>query len=114
MHELSVTQSVLDIVLQQADKSHAKKIARIQLVIGDQSGIVDDSVRFCFELISQGTLAEGAALDFRRIATRFRCRACGTEFCPNDQDWLCPSCQATAGEIVAGREFYLESIEIEE
>jgi len=113
MHELAVTQNVLDIVLREAEKAKAKQIKSIQLVIGDLSGIVDDSVRFYFDFISQDTLAQGAVLSFRRIATRFRCRACGTEFSPQDQDWCCPFCGAPAGEVIAGQEFYIESIEVE-
>lgn len=113
MHELAVTESTLEIALKEAEKANARRITRIQLVIGDLSGIVDDSVRFYFDFISQDTLAQDALLSFRRIATRFRCRACGTEFAPQDQDWVCLSCGAAAGEIIAGREFYIESIEVE-
>jgi hydrogenase nickel incorporation protein HypA/HybF len=113
MHELSVTQSVLDIALREAEKNEAKRIGKIRLVIGDLAGIVDDSVSFYFDLISRGSIAEGATLEFRRVAPRFRCRQCGTGFSPQDRDWRCPSCGAQGGEVVAGRDFYLESIEIE-
>ena len=113
MHELAVTQNILDIALEEAEKANAKRITNIQMVVGSFSGIVDDSVRFYFDFISQNTLAEGAGLTFRRIATRFRCRACGTEFSPQDHDWTCPSCRALGGEVIAGREFFIEGIEIE-
>ena len=113
MHELAVTQSILDIALSEAEKANAKRITSISLVIGDFAGIVDDSVQFYFDFISQDTLAQNATLSFCRIAARFRCRVCGTEFAPQDQDWSCPSCGAAGGEVIAGREFYIESIEIE-
>jgi len=113
MHELAVTQSILNIALQEAEKAQATRITDIRLVMGSFCGIVDDSVRFYFDFISQDTLAEGASLSFRRVATRFRCRACGAEFSPEDQDWTCPSCGAVGGEVVAGREFYIEGIEVE-
>jgi len=113
MHELAVTQSILDIALSEAEKANAKQITTIALVIGEFAGIVDDSVQFYFDFISQDTLAQNATLSFCRIAARFRCRVCGTEFAPQDQDWGCPSCGAAAGEVIAGREFYIESIEIE-
>ena len=113
MHELAITQNVLEIVLREAEKAHAEQVKSIQLVIGDLAGIVDDSVQFYFDFISQDTPARGATLSFRRITTRFRCRACGTEFTPEGQDWCCPSCSSPGGEVVAGREFYIESIEVE-
>ena len=113
MHELAVTQSILDIVVKEAEKANASRITDVRLVIGDFAAIVDDSVRFYFDFVSQGTLAEGSTLSFRRIAARLRCRVCSTEFAPQDQDWNCPSCGAVAGEVIAGREFYIEDIEVE-
>ncbi len=113
MHELSVTQSMLDLALEYAGRASAKRIPHINLVIGELSGIVDESVQFYFDFVSKGTLAEGAQLAFERQPARFRCRACGHEFALQDGNWACPACQALGGEFIAGREFYMESIEVE-
>jgi hydrogenase nickel incorporation protein HypA/HybF len=59
-------------------------------------------------------MAEGAELAFRLVPVRLRCRACGVEFEPEDIDWRCPTCDAYAGEVLAGREFYVDNIEIDE
>lgn len=113
MHELAVTQNVLQIALEHAGRAGAKRVQRINLVIGALSGIVDDSIQFYFDFVSQGTPAEGAQLSFERVPARFRCRACGQEFEFQDDNWACPACQALGGEIIAGREFYMDSIEVE-
>jgi len=113
VHELSVTQSVLDLALEYAERAGAQRITRINLVVGELSGIVNESVQFYFDFVSKGTLAEGAQLAFERQSARFRCRACGHEFVLQDGKWACPVCQAQGGEIIAGREFHMESIEVE-
>lgn len=112
MHELSITQSMLEVVLEHAQKASAKSVVRIDLRIGRMSGIVDESIQFYFDFISRNTLAEGARLVFHHIPVRFCCRSCGTEFEPGERDWLCPECGATGGRIVAGREMSVGSIEV--
>lgn len=114
MHELTVTQSILEIGLRHAGRAGARRILAIHLVIGDLTGFVDDSIQFYFDFLSRNTLAEGARLRFERIAPRIRCRACETEYAPPDSRlWACPICGTLGGEIVAGREFSVASIEIE-
>ena len=113
MHEMAVTQGMLSIALEHATKAGAKRITHINLVIGEMSGIVDDSVQFYFDFISKGTLAEGATLCFERVPARFRCHACQTTFSPEIRQWNCPECGELALDIVAGKEFYVDSIEIE-
>jgi len=113
VHELAVTQHVLDVVLRHAGASAASRVTRVELVIGDMTSFVDDSIEFCFDALSAGTIAEGAELVFRRVPVKIRCRDCGAEFVPASADWTCPVCGAYAGEVIAGQELYVDSIEIE-
>jgi hydrogenase nickel incorporation protein HypA/HybF len=114
MHELAVTQRILEIALEHAHQAGAQRIGAIHLVVGDLSSIVDDSVQFYFDYLTPGTIAEGARLTFQRIPPRCRCRECGTEFAPEPGIlWQCPACGAWGGEVLQGREFYIESIEVE-
>jgi len=112
MHEMAVTQSILRIVTEHAGKAQATQVTDIHLVIGELTSFIDDSIQFYFDILAPGTLAEGAALHFRRIKTRFRCRQCHTEFEPENRNWTCPACGAMGGDVIAGKEFYVESIEI--
>ncbi len=114
MHELAVTQSILDIALRHAEQAGAQSIEAINLVIGDLTGFVDDSIQFYFEFLSQDTIAQGATLHFERVPARVRCPQCGAEYIPsNTRLWTCPECDALGGEIIAGREFSVTSIEVD-
>jgi len=113
MHEMAITQSILDIVLRHAARAGADRILAINLVIGELTGFVDDSIQFYFDFLSRDTPAEGARLAFERIAPQARCRACGAQYPPPDSRlWTCPECGALGGDLVAGREFSVASIEI--
>jgi hydrogenase nickel incorporation protein HypA/HybF len=114
MHEMAVTQSILDIALRHAREASALRILAINLVIGELTGFVDQSIQFYFDFVSKDTLAQGAQLRFERVAVRVQCHACGAEYLPPDSRlWTCPACGGLGGAIIAGREFSVASIEIE-
>jgi hydrogenase nickel incorporation protein HypA/HybF len=104
---------MLALALEKATEAKAAKIIRINLVVGELSGVVGDCVQFYFDHISKNTIAEGAALSFETKPTQIRCRKCQKVFSPTDHDWVCPHCHEMGVEIVAGRECYMESIEVE-
>ncbi len=110
MHELSITESILEITLRHARQAQAKKITDLFLVVGQLSSIVDDSVQFYWDFVSQGTEAEGARLHFRRIPAELVCQSCQRRFDWNGEDVLCPDCHSAQVKVASGEEFYLESI----
>ena len=112
MHELAITQSMLDLVLEQAEKAEAKEVEKINLVIGEMTGVVEQCVQFYFDLLSQETIAEGAALYFTIVPARARCRVCDKPFELKEFDWTCPYCQSNSMEIISGKELFVESIEV--
>lgn len=114
MHEMAVTQSILDIVLKEADKAGAKKVTSVNLVIGELAGLVDDSIQFYFDFLTKDTAAEGAGLNFRRVAAKMRCRACSEEFYTAPDEWVCPKCDQWQAEVISGKEFYIDSIEVDD
>jgi len=113
MHELSITQEILNIALEKAKEAEANRICQINLVIGEISSVVDDCVQYYFDFISRDTIANGAKLNFRRIPLQVKCRICGNEFSPSEEPWKCTVCQQWDAEIIGGNEFYMESIEVE-
>jgi hydrogenase nickel incorporation protein HypA/HybF len=113
MHELSITRSMLDLVLRQAEEAGADKVEKINLVLGEMTGVVGRCVQFYFDFLSRGTPAEGAELNFKEIPTTARCHNCGQEFELGEFDWTCPHCQSNNIEITGGKELYVESIEVE-
>lgn len=111
MHELSVTESILEIALRHGREVGATAITDLFLVIGELSTIVDESVQFYWDIVSEETPAAGSTLHFRRVPGRLGCRACGHTYSPRE-DLPCPACGSIEIDILAGEEFYLEAIEI--
>ena len=113
MHEYSITESILSLALEKAKEANAEKITRINLVVGELSGVVAECVEFYFGFISKDTMAAGAGLSFVTKPTSVRCHKCENIFTPEDGDWSCPECHEIGIDIVTGRECYMESIEVE-
>ena len=113
MHELSITQGMLDIALDKAREARASRITAINLVIGEISNIVDGCIQFYFDFLSRDSIARDAKLSFTRIPMQVRCRSCGFSFSPDKAVWSCPQCRKWDAEIVAGKELYIDSIEVE-
>jgi len=112
MHELSVTENILEISRKHGVEAGAKKVTDIYLVIGQMSSIIDDSVQFYWDMVSLNTICEGAVLHFRRIPVRVKCHNCGNEYDIKKEFTTCPICSSHKVEIIAGDEFFIESIEI--
>jgi hydrogenase nickel incorporation protein HypA/HybF len=113
MHELAVTESILDIAIRHAPPRDQVKITDLYLVIGQLSTIVDDSIQFYWDIISEGTIAQGAQLHFRRIPAEMSCQTCGHRYAPSDEVLACPRCSSVQIKVIAGEEFFLEAIEVD-
>jgi hydrogenase nickel incorporation protein HypA/HybF len=113
VHELAVTQSLLDTVLNEAKAAKANKVTRINLVVGELSGVASECVQFYFDILKKDTAAREAAIDFKQVPAQLRCRDCRTDFNPKDALWVCPGCGSYSIEVIKGRDCYIESIEVE-
>jgi hydrogenase nickel incorporation protein HypA/HybF len=106
MHELAVTQGVVDAVV---ERTGTTPVTAVRLRVGRLSGVVPDALRFCFELVTAGTPLEGAALEIEEPEGRARCRTCGTEFALAGPILLC-DCGSADVEVLAGRELAVASV----
>jgi hydrogenase nickel incorporation protein HypA/HybF len=116
MHELSMMQSILDIAIEYAVKYNAKKITKINLEIGELSGIISDWMQRYFDFVSEGSIAEKAELVIERIPAKIKCKSCGKEFTYSvgDSHFSCADCGAGSEiEILSGREYAMKSIEVD-
>lgn len=113
MHELSVMAYLLETVEGRAQEIGATRVLAINLVVGERTSIVDDSLLYYFDMLTPGTLAEGAELNVRRTTMRFRCARCAADYRPTGIDFQCPRCD-TVGEVTDdGSELLIESMEVE-
>jgi hydrogenase nickel incorporation protein HypA/HybF len=108
MHELGITRSVVAIVAEQAQ---CRQVVRVTLEVGQLSGVLAEAIRFCFDICSQGTLLEGAALEIVETPGRGLCSACGAEPPLAAPLGRCPACGLPTLRLVAGTELKIKEME---
>ncbi|TWD82009.1 hydrogenase-3 nickel incorporation protein HypA [Kribbella amoyensis] len=108
MHELAIAESVIGAV---TDKVGDGPVTVVRLEIGKLSGVVVDSLRFCFDVVAAGTGLERATLDIDEPAGRAYCRDCGDEFALEDPIMLCP-CGSANLDVLSGRQLRILSVEV--
>ena len=113
MHELAVTENILSIAVRHATQVNAVRVTSLHLVIGQLSSIVDDSVQFYWDMISAGTVCEGAQLHFERRPAMLQCLDCAQTYTLNRELTDCPHCHSARVKVVSGEEFFLDSMEVE-
>jgi hydrogenase nickel incorporation protein HypA/HybF len=112
MHELSIMDSALNVALERAREAGATHVQEVRLRVGTLSGVVPDALQFAFEALTPGTLAAGARLRIDDVPARFFCGVCSQEFQADDLLAECPTCHQPSGELRAGRELELASLEV--
>ena len=113
MHELGITQSVVEIALRTAEAQGAQKIHSLTLEIGSLAGVVPEALEFCYEACSQGSLLEGSRLIIEEVPARARCRDCGKEYVLGDLLACCPACGSAASDLLCGEEMRIKEMEID-
>jgi hydrogenase nickel incorporation protein HypA/HybF len=108
MHELAVTQSVVDAVV---ERTGEQRVLEVRLRVGRLSGVVPDAMRFCFDLVTDGTPLQGAILDIEEPEGSGSCRRCGSTFVLHDLILLCP-CGSADVDVLTGRELAIGSVEV--
>jgi hydrogenase nickel incorporation protein HypA/HybF len=108
VHELSITQSIVELV---SDHAAGQKVKRVTLEVGKFAGVMRDAVQFCFDLAAQGTVLEGASLEINEIEGRSLCVECGREFV---QEALYTPCPCGAHDFVRlrGEELLVKEYEL--
>ncbi len=114
MHESGIASSLLEIIEREALPYGGLKVINVRLRIGKLSGVMPDALRFAFEALSKGGVAEGALLDIEEVPLRIRCNGCGRTSDAESFFMACPHCKGVEVEIIAGRELEIKEMEIED
>lgn len=114
MHELAIAEGIADVVATRAGEHHATRVTSVRLRIGEASGVVPDSLSFCFEMLaSENPLLAGARLAVETVPHRAHCRGCDRDFAVSDYIAQCPDCGVWSNQIVSGAELQVLEMEIE-
>jgi hydrogenase nickel incorporation protein HypA/HybF len=108
VHELAITESVVQAVTERLPDA---TVRCVYLEIGPLSGVVADSVRFCFDLVTEGTNLAGAKLKISQPNARCRCADCGHEFAPDGPIPVCP-CGSAVVSVLSGQELRITAVEV--
>lgn len=114
MHELSVTESILNTVLESAATHSVSRILKIHLEVGELNGLEAEWIQYYFDVLSKDTMAAGAQIEVHRKPSEFTCHDCGEVF-PLDLKSVskvtCPTCDGKNCSLTGGSEFYIRDME---
>lgn len=113
MHELGITQSIVEIALRTAEGQQAEKVHSVTLEVGSLAGVVPDALQFCYEACSKETLLEGSLLIIDEVPARARCRDCAVEYPVTDLLSCCPGCNSVSSDLLCGEEMRIKEMEID-
>jgi|SRR5208283_4285220 len=111
MHELALSQSIVDLVVEYARKEGVRAVTRVVVEVGVAAGVEPDALRFCFDIVAADSLAQGAELAIETTTLQVRCRDCECEFEPARLVSSCPHCGSYAPRLLRGRELRVKSFD---
>jgi hydrogenase nickel incorporation protein HypA/HybF len=114
MHELSIAQSIVDIVGQYVQLAEQERVRKIAVRIGAMAGVVPDSLQFCFSAVVHNTPLESAVMEIEHTPFTVTCHACGRATESEPGLALCPACGSVDTEITSGTELQVVSIDVDE
>lgn len=115
VHELSIAQSLLDIVVQEAARHGVERVTRVGVKVGAFSAVVPSALTFSFDLIKEGTVAAEAELAIEEVPLTGRCQDCGQVLEELDSPVAdCPACGGGKIEMTQGRELTIAYIETDD
>lgn len=113
MHELSLCKSILEVAHKNALKISITRIKSISIEVGELSCVDKSLLKFGFEALSKGTIAENAVLIIIEIKAKSWCQACQKAICVSQFYEQCSECGSMTGDILQGSELMIKSMEVE-
>ncbi|MFO8032612.1 MAG: hydrogenase maturation nickel metallochaperone HypA [Desulfohalobiaceae bacterium] len=116
MHEMSIAQSLLQIIEQEMAKNQVHTLEEVKVQVGELSSVVPSALELAFQSLIQESNYPQARLVLENVPVRLGCSACGTSFEPELEQGLllhraCPECGQSQGqEVLQGRELQIEHI----
>jgi hydrogenase nickel incorporation protein HypA/HybF len=113
MHEMAISESILGIIEEEARRQHYARVRRVRLEIGPFAGVETEALRFTFDVVSKGTLAEDAVLEIIETRARAWCLACERTVAIRERFDACPSCGSHQLQMTAGDEMRIKDLEVD-
>lgn len=113
MHEMSLTESVVEILCEEGRKQGFSRVKKVWLDIGVLSGVEARSMEFCFDVVTRGTLAEGAILEIIATPGEGYCLDCEKTVPLTEKFGDCPECGGRKVQMTGGDELKVKQMEVE-
>ena len=113
MHELSIAQNIVEIIQQSVPQHEWTNVRVVRLKVGTLSGVVPDSLDFCFGVISSQTSFPNAKLEIQRIPFAVHCSSCNETIINEVGVVVCQSCGSVETEVISGRELQVTEVELD-
>lgn len=113
MHEMSLCESVLEILEQQSRQQNYRKVTRVWLEIGALSSVEPDAMRFCFDAVMQGSLADNAQLEIVTVRGQAWCLQCNKNVLIEQRYDICPECGGFQLQVNDGEQMRIKELEVE-
>jgi len=114
MHEMSVAQNIIEIILDHVQHGAEEKVKKVRLKMGELSGIVPDSLLFCFDILKNGSPLRNAYVDIEYVPITAKCSSCNKTSQLEYGIFFCPSCHSSDIEILTGKELNIVDIELDD
>ncbi len=113
MHEMALTESIVEIAVESAKREGAVHVRRVFVEIGTLSHIEPEALLFCFSAVSAGTIAEGATLEISLVAGAGWCMDCSQTVPLAERFGPCPNCGGFHVQMSAGNEMRVKELEVD-
>ena len=113
MHEMALCESMIDIVEDQARREGARRVLAVYLEVGALAAVDAESLRFCFDAVTRGTVADGARLEIDRPAGQGWCLGCDSQVSIGQRFDPCPLCGSNRVQVTGGDEMRITELEVE-
>jgi hydrogenase nickel incorporation protein HypA/HybF len=113
VHEVSLVQSIVDLVAEEQCKQSFSRVRMIRLKVGALGHAEPDALRFCFDAVTRGTVADGARLEIDIIPGEGWCAMCRQTVPLAERFAACPVCDDGPVRLTAGDELRLSELEVD-
>lgn len=112
MHELSIANDILTIIRQNVPQEELSNIENVNVRIGEMSGVVAESLEFCFQVIISETELNHAKLTIEKVPFTVKCNSCGNETTNEFGIRVCSDCNSTDTAVISGLEMQVTEVEL--
>jgi hydrogenase nickel incorporation protein HypA/HybF len=113
MHEISIAESLVDLIEDEARREGFAHVRRVVVKLGALGHIEPAALLFCFDAVTRGTVAEGASLEVETVPGAGSCPRCHHSVAITQRYDLCPACGQSHVQVTAGDELRLAELEVE-